>query len=127
LEPLAERYELIRDVRGKGLMIGIEFGEPESRQLRRRWRTIERVRTGLFSQLVVVPLFHRHRILTQVAADDINVVKLLPPLVAGEEEVALFVEGLDDVMRDAHEGSGLLVEVGRTFARSALPRRAKPA
>ncbi len=122
IEPLVERYELIREVRGKGLMIGIEFAEPESRQLRRRWKTIERVREGLFSQLVVVPLFHRHRILTQVAADNINVVKLLPPLIAGEDEIALFVEALDDVMRDAHEGSGLMMEVGRTVARNALRR-----
>ena len=37
----------------------------------------------MFSQLIVVPLFHRHRILTQVAADNVNIVKLLPPLIAG--------------------------------------------
>jgi acetylornithine/succinyldiaminopimelate/putrescine aminotransferase len=122
LEPLVERYELIGEVRGRGMMIGIEFVEPTSRALRRRWKTIEHMRTGLFSQLVVVPLFHRHRILTQVAADNVNVVKLLPPLIAGEDEIALFVDALDDVMRDAHEGSGLLVEVGRTVARSALRR-----
>ena len=122
LGPLVERHEFLHEVRGKGLMIGLVFGEPESRGLRRRWRVIEAVRSALFSQLVVVPLYHRHGILTQVAADNMNVVKLLPPLVAGDEEVELFVDALDDVLGSAAQGSGLFWEVGRTMARGALRR-----
>ncbi len=83
LRGLAEKYDLIKDIRGLGLMVGIEFGEPESRAAGRRFRTLERLRTGMFSQLVVVPLFHRHRIITQVAADNVNIIKLLPPLISG--------------------------------------------
>jgi ornithine--oxo-acid transaminase len=122
LEVLVDRYEMLHEVRGKGLMIGLEFGEPSSRVLRRRWQLLERMRPALFSQSIVIPLFHRHRILTQVAADGINVVKLLPPLVAGEAEVDRFVDALDDVLHDAHQGPGLLLEVGRTVAKSAVRR-----
>jgi acetylornithine/succinyldiaminopimelate/putrescine aminotransferase len=124
LAPLVERYEMLHSVRGKGLMIGLVFGKPTSRRLRMRWNALESMRTALFSQMVVVPLFHRHRILTQVAADNMNVIKLLPPLVAGQAEVDYFVEALDDVLHDAHRGSGLLVEFGTTMARSALRRGA---
>jgi len=123
LEPLVERYEFLRAVRGKGLMIGLEFGPPTSRGLRMQWRAVETMRTALFSQMVVVPLFHRHRILTQVAADNMNVVKLLPPLIAGEDEVDRFVAALDDVMADAHRNTGLFFEFGTTVARSALRRK----
>jgi ornithine--oxo-acid transaminase len=122
LAPLVERYEMLHAVRGKGLMLGLVFGKPESRSLRVRWNALEAVRTALFSQMVVVPLFHRHRILTQVAADNMNVIKLLPPLVAGQQEVDYFVAALDDVLRDAHHGSGLLMEFGTTMAKSALRR-----
>jgi len=122
LAPLVERYEMLHAVRGKGLIIGLVFDKPESRALRMRWNALEAVRTALFSQMVVVPLFHRHRILTQVAADNMNVIKLLPPLVAGQEEVDYFVAALDDVLRDAHRGSGLLREFGTTMAKSALRR-----
>ena len=80
------------------------------------------MRTALFSQLVVIPLYHRYGILTQVAADNTNVVKLLPPLVAGEEEVEYFVDALDDVLGAAARGSGLFWEVGRTMAKGALRR-----
>ncbi len=123
LRALAERHELIRDVRGLGLMIGIEFGEPGARGAARRFRTVERLRTGMFSQLVVVPLFHRHRILTQVAADNVNIVKLLPPLISGPEEVDYFIAALDDIMSDAQKGSGLALEVGATMARGVLSRK----
>jgi ornithine--oxo-acid transaminase len=123
LRGLADRYDLIHDVRGLGLMIGIEFGEPQAKPAGRRFRAVERLRTGMFSQMVVVPLFHRHRILTQVAADNVNIVKLLPPLIAGPEEIDYFVQALDDVMADAHRGSGLAFEFGRTMARGALGRK----
>jgi ornithine--oxo-acid transaminase len=126
LDQLAERYELLHEVRGKGFMIGLEFGQPTSRALRRRWNVVERIRPALFAQAIVVPLFHRHRILTQVAADGVNVVKLLPPLVAGQAEVEYFLGALDDVLHDAHEGPGLLLELGRTVARSTLRRDRRP-
>jgi ornithine--oxo-acid transaminase len=122
LAPLVERYELLHEVRGKGLMIGLVFGEPTSLRLRSRWKMMEAARKGLFSQLIVGPLFHRHRILTQVAADNMNVVKLLPPLVAGQEEVDYFVAALDDVLADAHRNSALFFEFGKTLAKSALRR-----
>ncbi len=122
LEPLVERHEFLHEVRGKGLMIGLVFDKPPSRALRRRWTALETMRTALFSQLVVLPLYHRHGILTQVAADNTNVVKLLPPLIAGEEEVEYFVDALDDVLGAAAKGSGLFWEVGRTMARGALRR-----
>ena len=122
LVEMAGRYEMLHQVRGKGLMIGLVFGQPTSRALRRRWNMVERMRPALFSQAIVVPLFHRHRILTQVAADGVNVVKLLPPLVAGPDEIDYFLSSLDDVLRDAHEGPGLLFEFGRTVARSSLRR-----
>ena len=125
LRGLAERYDLLHDVRGLGLMIGIEFGEPSSRAAARRFRTLERLRTGMFTQMIVVPLFHRHRIITQVAADSVNIIKLIPPLISGPEEVDYFIGALDDVLADAQRGAGLTYEVGRTMAIGALRRKSQ--
>ena len=122
LAPLVERHELLAEVRGKGLMIGLEFAAPSTHG-RARFRLMELARKGMFSQLVVVPLYHRHRILTQVAADNVNIVKLLPPLIIGDEEIDRFVAALDDVLTDAGRSSALLVEVGRTMARGSLAAR----
>jgi hypothetical protein len=125
LAPLLERYEMFHDVRGEGLMIGLEFGPPTSKGLRLRFNTLERMRPAIFSQMVLVPLYHRHRVLTQVAADNVNIIKLLPALICGQEEIDYFVAALDDVLKDAHDGSGLLFEFGRTMAKGVLRKSGK--
>jgi ornithine--oxo-acid transaminase len=98
-QPLTERYEVVREARGLGLMWALEFGEP--RRGRQSWRLLERAQAGLFSQLVVTPLFREHRILTQVAGHGINVLKGLPPLTLTEGDVADFAEALDEVLAKA--------------------------
>lgn len=97
--PLLDRHDVVRDVRGLGLMWALEFGEPESGS--RTWRVMERMQTGLFAQLVVVPLFTEHRILSQVAGHDLPVLKVLPPLVLTEDDVDEFGAALDDVIGKA--------------------------
>ena len=97
--PLVEAYEVVREVRGLGLMWAMEFAEPDSGSL--AWRVMERMQTGLFAQLVVVPLFTKHRILSQVAGHDLPVLKGLPPLVLTEQDVEAFAAALDDVIAKA--------------------------
>ena len=58
---MAARHEMIKDVRGKGLMIGIEFGPPRSIKLRAAWNLLETVNTGLFCQLITIPLLMDHK------------------------------------------------------------------
>ena len=73
-------YELMKEVRGKGLMIGIEFGPPKSLRLKASWNLLETANKGLFCQLITVPLFKDHKILTQVSGHGSHTIKLLPPL-----------------------------------------------
>ncbi|MFI1158677.1 aspartate aminotransferase family protein [Streptomyces sioyaensis] len=120
LAALIDRYELLHDVRGRGLMIGIEFGRPKSLVLRGRWMMLQAARTGLFAQMVVVPLLQRHRILTQVSGDRLEVIKLIPPLIIGEREVDRFVEAFTAVMDEAHSGGGLMWDFGRTLVKQSL-------
>jgi len=98
-EPLCERHEVVREVRGLGLMWAIEFQEPSGRG--RSYRLVERLQHGLFAQLVVIPLFKDHHVLIQVAGHGIPVVKGLPPLVVTEEDIAAFAEALDDAIAKA--------------------------
>jgi len=97
--PLVERFEVVRDVRALGLMWAIEFGEPASR--RRAYRMVERLQRGLFAQLVVVPLFAQHRILSQVAGHGIPVIKGLPPLTVSEDDLAWVADALEAAIAQA--------------------------
>ncbi|MEV7469806.1 aspartate aminotransferase family protein [Streptomyces kronopolitis] len=120
LAALIGDYELLHDVRGRGLMIGIEFGRPTSLGLRGRWTMLQAARKGLFAQMVVVPLLQRHHILTQVSGDHLEVIKLIPPLVITERDVDRFVEAFTAVMDEAHNGGGLMWDFGRTLVKQSL-------
>ncbi|MFE1575986.1 aspartate aminotransferase family protein [Streptomyces fradiae] len=123
LAALTDRYEMLREVRGRGLMIGIEFGRPSSLGLRGRWTMLQTARRGLFAQMVVVPLLQRHRVLTQVSGDRLEVIKLIPPLVIGEADVDRFVTAFTDVMDEAHSGGELIWDFGRTLVKQAVANR----
>jgi ornithine--oxo-acid transaminase len=120
--PLIESSEVVRDVRGLGLMWAIEFEEPPGGS--RTWKLLERIQPGLFSQLVVVPLFRDHRILSQVAGHGMNVVKALPPLVVTEEDLDLFASALEDTVNRAEKMPRALVRFALGAARAGgRPRR----
>ena len=85
-DEMSRRHELIKTVRGKGLMIGIEFGSPRSSRLKASWNVIETASNGLFAQLIVIPLFSDHKVLTQVAGHGSHTIKLLPALIISDED-----------------------------------------
>jgi ornithine--oxo-acid transaminase len=116
--------DLIVDVRGRGLMIGIEFGKPSSLGARSLWSLLNTAHKGLFAQIVVVPLHNRRRVLTQVAGDRMPTIKLLPPLIIGDEEVDYFLEAFRDVMADARKPNGLTIEFGKTLIKNLARRDA---
>jgi acetylornithine/succinyldiaminopimelate/putrescine aminotransferase len=120
LRAIAERQPTIADVRGRGLMIGIEFGKPPTVRGKAMWSTLNAARKGLFAQMVVVPLFTEHRILTQVAGDHMAVIKLIPPLTITSEDVQEFLRAFDAVMQGAEKPSGLALDFGKTLVKQAL-------
>jgi ornithine--oxo-acid transaminase len=123
-EPLVERYEVVREVRGLGLIWAIEFGPPAGRAGRKLWETVERRQTGLFSQLITVPLFHEHQILCQVAGHRMNTIKALPALVIEEDEIRRFAAALEQTVAAAEHYPAALVRFGaRTGMRAARSRR----
>ena len=93
---LVEAFDVVKEVRGIGLMWAIEFGEP--RRGARTWRLLEARQPGIFAQFVIGPLFREHHILSQVAGHSLNVLKGLPPLVVDEADIDWFVAALEQVI-----------------------------
>lgn len=120
---MKDRFELIKEVRGRGLLIGIEFGRPKSLGLRTGWSLIHKMHADLFPQAVVIPLMDDHRIITQVAGHGIDVVKLTPPLTITPEDVNWFLRAFEDVMRKLHQFPGPAWEVMKKLGKHAVSRR----
>ncbi|MGQ9477054.1 MAG: aspartate aminotransferase family protein [Candidatus Bipolaricaulia bacterium] len=122
LKGLQAKYELVKDVRGKGLMIGLEFGPPRSLALRAAWAALEKAQEGLFAQMIVMALMREHRLLTQVSGHRVNIIKFLPPLVIGEEEIDSALGALDQVLAEAHRFPGGLWKMSAELVKGALSR-----
>src|SRR5258708_26450622 len=95
LNALRRKHTFLKEVRGKGLMIAIEFAEPPELSLKLAWRLLHRIDRALFPQMVLVPLVSKNLILTQVAGHNIDVIKLLPPLIIGQTEDDYFVNAFN--------------------------------
>jgi ornithine--oxo-acid transaminase len=120
LKDLAEKYELIREVRGLGLMIAIEFGQPRSLALRTGWKMIHGINRDLFCQSILVPLIADHHILAQVSGHGRDIIKLIPPLVFNRTDADRFVDAFDQVLASAHRFPGPIWEVGSRLAKAVL-------
>jgi acetylornithine/succinyldiaminopimelate/putrescine aminotransferase len=120
LRDVGRKYEMFREVRGQGLMLGVEFGPPTSTTLKMGWNLIHKLNPSLFCQVMLVPLLTDHRILAQVAGHHLDVIKLLPSLVITEEDVADIVRAFDRVMAAAHRFPGPVWEIGKRLAGSAM-------
>lgn len=124
LQPLVQQYDCLKEVRGLGMMMALEFGKPESLRLKVAWKMLETANRGLFSQIITVPLFTRHRLLSQVAGYGMNVVKFIPPLTLTEDDRRWIVDAVTDVVADAHRIPGAAWDFGKTLATQALRSKA---
>jgi acetylornithine/succinyldiaminopimelate/putrescine aminotransferase len=120
LRPLTATYEMLSDVRGKGLMIGFEFSKPKSLKLAMAWNMVHAADKSLFSQMVVIPLYGQHRILTQVAGHNMDIVKIIPSLVMGEADVDWFVKAFTQVLDELHNAPSKMLEITTRLAKAAL-------
>jgi len=125
LRELQGRHEMIAEVRGSGLMIGIELCAPRSRAARLTYRLIQRASEGLFPQLIVIPLHRDYGVITMAAGKN-DVIKLLPSFRLTEEDALRFLSAFDAVLTDCEGGQGKNWSVVRDIAVATVARRSHP-
>lgn len=121
---LARRSDFVKDVRGKGMMIAIEFGSPKSLLLQTGWKLVETANKGLFCQLVLIPLFKRHRILCQVAGYRSHVIKLIPPLNLTDGDADWIRDAFGEAVMDCQRIHSAVWGLGRELVGHALKAKA---
>jgi ornithine--oxo-acid transaminase len=124
LSEMIPHYELLTGVRGKGLMIGIEFAAPNSLKLKASWNVIETASKGLFCQLITIPLFKEHKILCQVAGHASHTIKLLPALVISDDDCEWILKAFDTVIAESHRVPGAVWSLGKTLVSHTMRARA---
>src|SRR6201987_223573 len=117
-------YELMKEVGGKGVRSGVEFGPPKSLRLKASWNVLEAANKGLFCQLITVPLFKEHKILTQVSGHGSHTIKLLPPLTITDGDCNWIERAFDTVISDSHKVPGAIWSLGKTLVDNAIRKTA---
>jgi ornithine--oxo-acid transaminase len=95
-------FEMVKEVRGMGLLMGIEFKAPTSLRLRIPYQAFAAVHPAMFGQIVVMRLFRDSGFLTQICGNNFMVLKVAPPLVVTDEQLDAFVSAVRDVVELAH-------------------------
>jgi ornithine--oxo-acid transaminase len=72
---------MVKEVRGEGLLLGIEFCAPQQLRLRIPYQALRAIHGGIFGQIVVMRLFRDFGFLTQICGNNFMVLKVAPPLV----------------------------------------------
>jgi len=125
VQAMIPRFEFLKEVRWRGLMMGIELGSPKSISLKLAWTTCHALDKSLFPQAAVIPLLDKHHIITQVAGHGVDVVKLLPPLIITGADVKWFLTAFEDVMVQMHKFPGPAWDVLTGIGKLALTQRAR--
>jgi ornithine--oxo-acid transaminase len=95
-------YEMVKEVRGIGLLSGIEFQAPSKIALRMPYEAFRRIHAGMFGQMLVMRLFRQEHILTQICGNNFMVLKAAPPLIVESRQVNCFVEAIERVVGLVH-------------------------
>ena len=103
-------YEMVKEVRGEGLLLGIEFASPRTLRLRVPYEAFMRIHPAMFGHIVVMRMFRDHGILTQICGNNFTVLKVAPPLIVTEPQVDEFVAAIADVVELAHSSGAFWSE-----------------
>lgn len=125
INALKAKHEVLMEARGMGCMIGIEFHEPRSLKMKMAWKMVHAAHDGLFAQMVVMPLLEKHRVLTQVSGNHGDIIRILPAFVITDEDIAYFINSLDDVLADCHKLPGPMWDLGANLVKAALSNKGK--
>jgi ornithine--oxo-acid transaminase len=95
-------FAMVKEVRGVGLLMGIEFQPPRQLHLRVPYQGFAAVHPAMFGQIVVMRLFRDSGFLTQICGNNFMVLKVAPPLVVTDAQLDAFVRAVHDVVVLAH-------------------------
>jgi ornithine--oxo-acid transaminase len=102
--------DLVKEVRGMGLLCGIEFVPPQKLALRALYETFHKIHPAMFGQILVMRMFREKKILTQICGNNFMVLKAAPPLIATEEQLGEFVAAVRGVVQLAETSTAFWTE-----------------
>jgi ornithine--oxo-acid transaminase len=112
-------FDMVKEVRGMGLLNGIEFAPPKKLAFRALYEAFYQIHPAMFGQIVVMRMFREKGILTQICGNNFMVLKAAPPLTVTSSQLEEFVEAVRDVVEMAQTSATFWTEA-LAMARRAI-------
>lgn len=103
-------YEMVQDVRGLGMLSGIQFTAPKSLRLRLAFESFKAIHPAMFGQVIVMRMFRDQKVLMQMCGNNFMVLKVAPPLTINSQQIDHFIRGIRDVIHLAHHSTEFWTE-----------------
>jgi ornithine--oxo-acid transaminase len=112
-------FDIVKEVRGAGLLCGIEFTAPRRLALRALYEAFQQIHPAMFGQVLVMRMFREHNILTQICGNNFMVLKAAPPLAVTEEQLDAFVRAIQSTVELADSSPSFWTEALSLARRAA--------
>jgi ornithine--oxo-acid transaminase len=110
LRDAISHYEMVKEIRGVGLLNGIEFQAPDELSVRIPFEAFSRIHPGMFGAAVVMRLFRDKGMLTQICGNNFMTLKAAPPLVIEYRHIDAFVSAVAEVVDLMHSSGAFWFE-----------------
>lgn len=92
---LKNKYPIVEDVRGIGLLIGIEFKQPKGLLNTLTGGALSNISQEYLGSMVAGVLQNEHRIITAYTLNNPNVIRLEPPLIITRDQIDQVINALE--------------------------------
>jgi ornithine--oxo-acid transaminase len=103
-------FDMVKEVRGMGLLNGIEFVPPKKLATRALYEAFHAIHPAMFGQIMVMRMFREKDILTQICGNNFMVLKAAPPLTVTSEQLDKFVLAIREVVQMAETSPAFWTE-----------------
>jgi putrescine aminotransferase len=123
LKELKKHYPMIKDVRGRGLMIGLELNTPEKGLLNRvTGGAINNFYKEYAGAMVAGELLNSHQIITAYTLNNPNVIRLEPPLIIEKQDINTLLNALEVILSKNKGFFSLTLSTVKTATSSLFSR-----
>ncbi|UNC91913.1 aspartate aminotransferase family protein [Candidatus Contubernalis alkaliaceticus] len=98
LEGFKNKYDLVKDVRGRGLLIGVELNSAEGTLNKISGGLVKNLSKDFTGALITGELLNRYNIIVAYTLNNPNVIRLEPPLNISYEQIDYMLDSLEKVL-----------------------------
>ncbi|PKM79469.1 MAG: putrescine aminotransferase [Firmicutes bacterium HGW-Firmicutes-13] len=123
LQNFKEKYNLVEDIRGRGLLIGLEFRPVDNIFDKFTGGVMGSLSSNYTGAMIAGELLNKYRILAVYTLNNPNVIRLEPPLNIGYEQLDYVLDSLEEILDNTKGFLSLALKSSKNVFKSFTRRK----